>query len=447
MSHLLLAVAGKTPATITEALYGLAVQRQIPIARVRLLTTQDGREAIARDLSEQIAKLRNDYPEAFRDLVFDADRDIAVCTGARRNPICDIRTSKENEQIADWILKEVHRLTQDPNLTIHASLAGGRKTMSHFLGTAMQLLGRSQDRLYHVLVAEKYERPGFYYPTPKDAWVNLRDSERLNARLAKVDMAELPFVRLRQSLDEQTLNQLLQKPSMSVVVKRTENQLAGPRLELHIFWEHPSQKKAPPDTPPDTPRDTPRIEFREPGSQQPCVTKKFDKPDTKEFVIYSFLAARRLREAEEGREQTPEPFPLTTWDDLGKTLVSLRDWTKFLIKGGGWKEVWGKSGLLEEIQSRLEDYKKAKEKSKIEKITQEDAYCLWILPLRERLAKFDRQICKLFSQSAPEHPAKYYVIQRRIHQRGDGEQGHGYLALPSSQIHFDPELKDLQVPV
>jgi CRISPR-associated protein (TIGR02584 family) len=439
-SHLLLAVAGKTPATITEALYGLAVERRLPISRIRVLTTQDGREAIVSDLAGQIAKMRHDYPKAFRELAFDPESDIAVCAGARGKPICDIRTSKENEQIADWILAEVYRLTQDSTLTIHASLAGGRKTMSHFLGTAMQLLGRSQDRLYHVLVPEEYERRGFYYPTPKDEWIAPPAGKRLSARAAKVDMAELPFVRLRQSLDEQTLNHLLRKPSMSIMVKRTENQLAGPRLELHIFWMRSPQN------------DKPRIEFREPGVQQPCVTLNFAKPDTLEFVIYSFLAARRLREAEVGREETPEPFPLTAWHGLGKSLVALQDWTeKDLISRGGWKDASEKSKLLEDIKLSLNEYKQARaEKKDVKqkpKITQEEPYKIWIGPLRERLSKLEKKIFNMFSHSVPEHPAESYLIQRHTHDQGYGDTGYGYLALSPSQIYFHPPMKDLRVPV
>lgn len=75
----------------------------------------------------------------------------------------DSRSLDDNQAIADFIIDEVRALTSDENTQLHASIAGGRKTMTFFLGYAMSLFGRTQDRLSHVLVSEPYENlPDFF---------------------------------------------------------------------------------------------------------------------------------------------------------------------------------------------------------------------------------------------------------------------------------------------
>jgi CRISPR-associated protein (TIGR02584 family) len=61
----------------------------------------------------------------------------------------------------------VRELTADPDCAIHASIAGGRKTMGFYLGYALSLFGRPQDRLSHVLVSSPFEsNQNFFYPLP-----------------------------------------------------------------------------------------------------------------------------------------------------------------------------------------------------------------------------------------------------------------------------------------
>ena len=59
----------------------------------------------------------------------------------------DIRTVEENEFAGDQICDIVRELTKDSYTIIHASAAGGRKTMSIYLTAAMQMYGRAQDAL------------------------------------------------------------------------------------------------------------------------------------------------------------------------------------------------------------------------------------------------------------------------------------------------------------
>jgi len=79
----------------------------------------------------------------------------------------DIRSVEDNTFAANQICEIVRELSLTSHTSLHASAAGGRKTMSIYLTAAMQLFGRAQDRLSHVLVSEDFEtHPDFFYIPP-----------------------------------------------------------------------------------------------------------------------------------------------------------------------------------------------------------------------------------------------------------------------------------------
>lgn len=83
--------------------------------------------------------------------------------------------------------EEVRNLTASKQTTLHASLAGGRKTMTFYLGYAMSLFGRKTDVLSHVLVTPEFENQrDFFFP----------DEAHANA----VTLADIPFIRHRATL-------------------------------------------------------------------------------------------------------------------------------------------------------------------------------------------------------------------------------------------------------
>jgi len=74
--------------------------------------------------------------------------------------------------------------------------------MSIYLTAAMQLFGRLQDRLSHVLVHEDFEmQRGFFYipPTPRELESTDRQGQlrRLSTAHATIHLADIPFIRLR----------------------------------------------------------------------------------------------------------------------------------------------------------------------------------------------------------------------------------------------------------
>ena len=240
--RLLVAVIGSSPAIVTETLYVLAVsqrKRFVP-TEIRLITTEVGAKG-ARGSPDGNApslllpgrggfhRLRADYdlpPIAFEP------KHIHVLEDASGRPLSDIRSPEDNECAADTITRVVRDLTSDDDSALHVSLAGGRKTMGFYVGYALSLYGREQDRLSHVLVSEPYERcPEFFYPTPRTVMVHTREPNSLavDARNAQVTLAEIPFVRLREGLNPQ-----LMKGAVTFSAAVADAQQALPPLSLGL---------------------------------------------------------------------------------------------------------------------------------------------------------------------------------------------------------------------
>lgn len=80
---------------------------------------------------------------------------------------------------------------------IHTSLAGGRKSMSFFIGNMMNLLGRKGDELSHVLVSQQAEYcSNFFYPTKASKTLTPRIGDEFDASQETVSLAQIPFLRM-----------------------------------------------------------------------------------------------------------------------------------------------------------------------------------------------------------------------------------------------------------
>lgn len=207
-----LAVTGLTPQIVTETLYALAVKQDPPFVptEVRIITTEEGAKPAERLLLHPkegwFHRLRKDYD---LDPIAFGPQNIHVVKDADGQPLGDIRSPQDNECAADTIIDIVRGLTNDDDSALHVSIAGGRKTMGYLLGHALTLYGREQDRLSHVLVNAPYEtHPDFFYPTPKPKTIRTRGPEgrAYDARDAKVTLADVLFVRLRDGLSPEMLD-------------------------------------------------------------------------------------------------------------------------------------------------------------------------------------------------------------------------------------------------
>lgn len=254
----LIAVAGATAATVTEALWALSVGRGVGIGRLVVLTTRGARDLMGPELEKQLGAMRRDFPRA----VLPSAIEWRVCD------MNDIRSSEDNDRLADWTLHEVAALADDGSLTLHASLAGGRKTMGFALGAALQLVGRPQDRLYHVLVAPELERPGFFYPRP---------GRKEGSEHSPIDLAEVPWVPLRGLLGDAEGTATL---TFRQLVARASDALRDDSLDV-IVSIGKGRGTA----------NTARIAFG--PSRRPMAELAYRSPATREFVFYSWLLYRR----------------------------------------------------------------------------------------------------------------------------------------------------------
>ena len=233
--RVLLAVSGLTPQIVTETLYALAADEHAPFVptEVHLITTAEGaRRAELSLLSDDLGwfhKLCADYH--LPGVKFDRSH-IHVMRDARGQPMNDIRSPQDNRAAADFITAQVRSITADPACALHASIAGGRKTMGFYLGYALSLFGRAQDRLSHVLVSDPFESSyDFFYPTPYSRVLQTRDGQLADTALAQVTLADIPFVSLRHGLPTALL---AGQASFNDTVAAARAALAPPHLVLDL---------------------------------------------------------------------------------------------------------------------------------------------------------------------------------------------------------------------
>lgn len=281
--RILLAVTGLSPQVVTETLYALAIKRTpsfIPTELV-LITTRTGAEHARLNLLSEdpgwFYRLRKDY--GLPKIAFDLDH-IRIIPNAQGEHADDIRTPQDNERAADFIADVVRRLTSDPDCALHVSIAGGRKTMGYYLGYALSLYGRPQDRLSHVLVSPPFEgHPQFFYPTPKQRIIYTLDKQQmpLDCSQAEVMLAEIPFVSLRHGLPHALLEG---EASFSQTVAAAKKAYALPQLVIDL------------------------------AKQEVCAADKVFHLPPAELAFYSMFARRAL--AGEG----PLPAPKKGLPDL-----------------------------------------------------------------------------------------------------------------------------------
>ena len=234
--RILLAVTGLSPQVVTETLYALCVA-QTPVfmpTEIHILTTAEGAERARLNLLSAdgwFYRLCKDYQ--LPNIHFKPDC-IHVLEDVIGNRLDDIRSVVDNEQAANALTNAVREFTQDADSALHVSIAGGRKTMGFYVGYALSLYGREQDRLSHVLVSSPYEaHPDFYYPTPYSRIIHTRygNPRPMDTKEAEVTLAEIPFVRLRHGLPTALLEG---KTDFSDAVQAIQNSFAPASIRINL---------------------------------------------------------------------------------------------------------------------------------------------------------------------------------------------------------------------
>lgn len=203
--EVLVFVTGSTPQIITETIQALICQ-QPPILpdRIRIITTAPSKLLIQKKLMEEgvLAALCREYDIPTLAL---HDDDFLVLRDATGQEIDDLWTVEENEIAADQIASCLKYLAAEPATRLHCSLAGGRKSMSYFMGLAFQLVARQWDRLYHIMISPDFEKnPDFFYKPRTNKTITARfldgSSKTLHTDDAQVNLIELPLIYLRDKL-------------------------------------------------------------------------------------------------------------------------------------------------------------------------------------------------------------------------------------------------------
>ena len=178
----LLAITGLSPQVITESLFGILDAGLEWPQHIKIITTKLGSQKAYEGLIEQrqLEKLCHEYEVPQPSFSVD---DILIVPNADGDPVDDARSLDDQEALADFIMETVAQLTEDESSVLHASISGGRKTMTFFLGYAMTVFGRQHDRLSHVLVSANYESlPDFIFPTRESRYITSRNGEALDAK-------------------------------------------------------------------------------------------------------------------------------------------------------------------------------------------------------------------------------------------------------------------------
>jgi CRISPR-associated protein Csx14 len=238
MKNILLAVTGLSPQVITETLYALFQNRQT-VDAVHVITTRNGRESIyATLLSGKTGRYHCFLAEYGIDpasIRFDHDC-VHVVADEHGNEIQDILDGMDNERVLQKCLELTFAFTKDPDSAVFFSIAGGRKTMSSCLTLAAQLYGRSQDRLYHVLVSPEFEsNRDFFYPPASHHSIELNSDNGQpyykNTRYAQITLINLPFISIREYLSPAHLKEPKDPGTLMLSLIRD----TSPRLTINII--------------------------------------------------------------------------------------------------------------------------------------------------------------------------------------------------------------------
>jgi hypothetical protein len=258
---LLLSVVGGSPQVITETLYGIYKSSNPMPKKIKVITTEFGKDKILKAPMLGVAGYINQFTQDYNLEPISFTEDDILVVSHNGKPLADARTEDEHATMADFIIGIIRSLTQQvhktefipidtlPGIdadqdkkvieeliakqlelntgfkcvkktsakkqsrvhaeydkyTVHASIAGGRKSMTFLLGYAMSLFAREHDIVSHVLVdevAETYDA-GFYYPSAEKDMRTIKSlGKEVDFNKVEVSLGELPLVRMGQNMPQ-----------------------------------------------------------------------------------------------------------------------------------------------------------------------------------------------------------------------------------------------------
>ncbi len=204
----LLIMVGLSPQIITETIYAHYQQTGKQFTKVIVITTPAGKQAVVQHLFDHpggVGKLNQLVADYSLKAIELTEQDILLIEDQNEQVIDDAKTSQDLTGVADYLLELVRGLTEDDKPPLYVSLAGGRKTMTFYLGYAVSLFARAQDSLCHVFVDRAYESNEFFYPTPYPKPI-FTAAGSIDAAKASVLLTDVPFIRQREGMPKLLLN-------------------------------------------------------------------------------------------------------------------------------------------------------------------------------------------------------------------------------------------------
>ncbi len=238
--NILLLVTGGTPQIITETIWALACDpqhnEQWVSDEVHIISTRYGLNEVKNKLlgkDKILTRMKNEYAQIAN---LRLEESFLHCfTDQEGNELEDLRTPEENEFAANLICEKIRHFSSDEKVSLHVSIAGGRKTMGFYAGYALSLYGRAQDRMSHVLVDEKFEKGiNFYYPSKNENdFIIDRENKTIGlSKDANVWLAQIPFVRLKEAVKDK--HQLKGEDSFSTVVHKINESFNDVKLKILV---------------------------------------------------------------------------------------------------------------------------------------------------------------------------------------------------------------------
>lgn len=204
--QILVAGMGTSPAVLTNAVWALAHQREPVVPdEIVVFITKNGKTLLKKELfddgvwADMLKCLAREGVNVEGKLMF-GETSIRSIPDAKGNEIDDLRTGEDNLRAADFMLAQLRQYTEDSGVELHVSIAGGRKTMSALLFSCMTLLGRENDKVYHVLLPSEFEggtEPVFYFPKRAAKYKSRFTGKTYPGAKMQGELFEVPFVRMR----------------------------------------------------------------------------------------------------------------------------------------------------------------------------------------------------------------------------------------------------------
>ena len=133
----LIATMGSSPAVLTETVWALAhAKKPIVPDEIVVLSARNSVDKMRRELLEGdipvweklLLALKRDKINIEGKLIFGS-MSIHVIPDASKNEMWDLRSAEDNLLAADFMMQEIRKYSESPDVEIIASIAGGRKTM------------------------------------------------------------------------------------------------------------------------------------------------------------------------------------------------------------------------------------------------------------------------------------------------------------------------------